>query len=54
MKMPDKNKRRKKKSKHPGLTDIKKKQNTVTRRLEKKVFKRYVPPTKINICFKTL
>lgn len=41
LKMPEKNKRRKKKdSKYPGLTDIKKKQNTVTRRLEKKVFKR--------------
>lgn len=43
MKMPDKNKRRRKKdSKYPGLTDIKKKQNTVTRRLEKKVFKKCV------------
>lgn len=40
LKMPEKNKRRKKKeSKYPGLTDIKKKQNTATKRLEKKIFK---------------
>lgn len=41
LKIPEKHKRRKKKeSKYPGLTDIKKKQNTATKRLEKKIFKR--------------
>ena len=43
LKMPEKGKRRKKVD-ESGLTNIKKEQDTVHRRLEKKLFKRYVSP----------
>lgn len=52
MKMPERKKRRK--TDGNGLTNIKKAQNTVHKRLEKKLFRKYVPSVRrvftLNFC----
>lgn len=40
--MPVKGQRKKRKNNYPGLTDLKALENTSTKRLEKKIFKKYV------------
>uniref|UniRef100_A0A1B6L5M6 UV-stimulated scaffold protein A C-terminal domain-containing protein n=1 Tax=Graphocephala atropunctata TaxID=36148 RepID=A0A1B6L5M6_9HEMI len=42
LKMPEKGKRKKRKKEYPGLTDLKQSENTTTKRLEKKIFKKSV------------